>query len=138
MLALANLTVGKYKEGNSMPVRALIARILVVLTSVLLAPLCSAAGLIGVERNSFVSANYESCLTRWAANPASSSLPTDVGAKFCRCSANRHADKTSHTDLKRLHELMVRKPAAMVAKLRPVLKEISDYCMVRTAPAPKQ
>src|SRR4051812_24041996 len=70
MLALANLTVGKYKEGNSMPVRALIARILVVLTSVLLAPLCAAKGLIGIERNSFVRANYESCLTRWAANPA--------------------------------------------------------------------
>src|SRR3954452_493171 len=121
-----------------MRVRALIARILVVSIFALLAPLCAAEGLIGVERNSFVSANYESCLTRWAANPASSSLPTDVGAKFCRCSANRHADKTPHTDLKRLNELMVRKPAAMVAKLRPLLKEISGYCMVRIVPAPKQ
>src|SRR4051794_8710713 len=52
MLALANVTVGKYKEGNAMPVRALIARILVVSTSVLLAPLCAAKGLIGIERNS--------------------------------------------------------------------------------------
>ena len=121
-----------------MPLRALIARIVVVAMSVLLAPLCSAEGLIGVERNSFVRANYESCLTRWTANPASSSLPTDLGAKFCRCSANRHADKTSHTDLKRLNELMIRRPAAIVAKLRPVLKEISDHCMLRTAPAPKQ
>jgi hypothetical protein len=121
-----------------MPVRALIARILLVSTSVLLAPLCAAKGLIGIERNSFVRANYESCLTRWAANPASSSLPTDLGAKFCRCSANRHADKTSHTDLKRLNELMVRKPQAMVAKLRPVLKEVSDYCMVRVVPDPKK
>src|SRR4051794_2212741 len=121
-----------------MQVRALTARLLLASIFAVLAPLCSAAGLIGVERSSFVSANYESCLTRWAANPASSSLPKDLGAKFCRCSANRHADKTSHTDLKRLNDLMVRKPAAMVAKLRPVLKEISDYCLVRTVPAPKQ
>src|SRR3954453_18801445 len=121
-----------------MRVRALIPRILVVSIFALLAQLCSAAGLVGVERNSFVSANYESCLVRWAANPASSSLSTDLGAKFCRCSANRHADKTSHTDLKRLNELMVRRPAAMVAKLRPVLKAISDYCMVRVVPDPKK
>ena len=112
--------------------------ILAASISVLLTSLCSAEGLVGLERNSFVRANYESCLTRWAVNPASSALPADLGRKFCRCSANRHANKLSHTDLKRLDELMIRKPAAIVAKLRPVLKEISDHCMVRAVPAPKQ
>jgi len=94
-------------------------------------PMCAAEGLIGAERASFVKGSYESCLKSWSANPDSSSMPADIGRKFCRCSANRHADKTSPSDLKSLNEQTVRDPAAMVIKLQPLMKEISDFCVER-------
>src|SRR2546423_8884902 len=122
-------------------IRALTRGILALLISVALAPLCSAEGLTGPVRDSFVKGSYESCLKSWAANPESKSLPADLGvkfadmgAKFCTCTANLHADKTAPGDLKGLNEQTLRDPAAMIIKLQPQVKEISDYCLERVMP----
>src|SRR5438552_13169209 len=115
-------------------VRALTASILAVSISVLLASLCSAEGLTGIVRDSFVKASYETCMKGWAASPDSASLPADLGGKFCMCSANRHADKTAPGDLKALNEQTLRDPASMIIKLQPLVKEISDYCVALVLP----
>jgi hypothetical protein len=107
---------------------AVLTAILAVLISTLS---CAAQGLVGAERDSFVKASYEACMKSWAANPDSSSLPADMGGKFCTCAANRHADKTPPGDLKSLNEQTLQDPAAMMIKLQPQLKEINDYCVER-------
>lgn len=112
----------------------LIASILAVSISTLPVTMCAAEGLIGAERTSFVKASYENCMKSWAANPHSSSVPAGIGQKFCICSANRHADKTSSTDLKTLNAQTVQDPAAMIIKLQPMMKEITDYCVERVLP----
>jgi hypothetical protein len=129
------------RGGGSMSVSigALTAGILAVSISTFsLVPVCAAEGLNGAQRTSFVKGSYESCMKSWAANPDSSSLPADIGGKFCTCSANRHADKTSPSDLKSLNEQTIRDPAAMVIKLQPLMKEISDYCVERVMSDTKQ
>ena len=112
---------------------ALIASILAVSISTLsLVPVCAAEGLIGAERSNFVKGSYESCLKAWAASPDSASLPADMGGKICTCTANRHADKiTSSSELKTLNEQTLKDPAAMIIKLQPLMKEITDYCVDR-------
>jgi hypothetical protein len=112
-----------------------------VLTAGILAvsiSVCAAEGLIGGERTSFVKGSYENCLKSWVANPDSSSMPADIGRQFCTCSANRHADKTSPADLKGLNAETLRDPAAMIIKLQPLLKEITDYCVDRVISEAKQ
>src|SRR5258705_10060997 len=82
----------------------------------------AAEGLSGAERNSFVKAGYESCTKSQTANPVNASLSVEKLGQYCTCFANRFADNTPPNDLKVLNAQTVRDPAAIVIKIKPLVK----------------
>jgi hypothetical protein len=107
------------------PLKQIIPGVLLLLLPV---GTCAAEGLFGVERNGFVKASYESCMKSQTADPANSSLPVEKLDQYCTCFANRLADNTQPNELKDLNAQTLRDPAAMVIKLKPLVKVIGDHC----------